>query len=272
MPTIQVRGANYYYQVAGSGPETVVFAHGFLMNGDMFHPQIEALQKDYRCLAFDWRGQGRSEATATGYDMDELFLDAVEFIQKLEAAPCHWVGLSMGGFVGIRLGARRPELLKSLVLAETSAEAEDPKKRVKWKTLAYIFRVFGVGPVKNPITKTLFGKKILHDPSRQEIVKKFQDHWDHLDKAATMMTAMAIFHRKSVVEELGRISIPTLIITGDQDIARTSEEAKRMKELIPHSQLVVISGAGHSSSIEEPESFTNALKAFWKTLKEESRK
>ncbi|NOX38109.1 MAG: alpha/beta hydrolase [Calditrichaeota bacterium] len=272
MPTVQVRGANYFYQEAGSGTETIVFAHGFLMNGDMFQPQIEALQKDYRCIAFDWRGQGRSEATPDGYDMDELYLDALELLEKLNAIPCHWVGLSMGGFVGIRIGARKPELLKSLVLAETSAEAEDPRKMIKWKTLAYIFRFFGVGPVKKPITKTLFGQKILNDPSRQDVVARFQSNWDRLDKAATMKTAMAIFHRKSVVEELPKISVPTLIITGDQDIARTSDEAKRMKDLIPNSQLVVIPGAGHSSSIEEPESFTNALKAFWKTLKEESQK
>ena len=74
----------------------------------MFAPQIEALSDRYRCIAFDFRGQGRSQVTDAGYDMDTLAVDAAALIERLGAAPCHLVGLPVGGFVAIRGAARRP--------------------------------------------------------------------------------------------------------------------------------------------------------------------
>ena len=129
MPTIQTNGANLYYQEHGSGDETIVFAHGLLCNSNMFNRQIDALKSRYRCIAFDFRGQGKSEVTANGYDMETLTLDTVELIQKLNCGPCHFVGLSMGGFVGLRLAIRHAHLLKSLTVIDSSAGTE-PSKNV----------------------------------------------------------------------------------------------------------------------------------------------
>ena len=70
MPRIAVRGAGLHYEEHGAGPETVVFAHGLLWSGRLFDRQVEALAPHYRCVTFDFRGHGRSEATADGYDMD----------------------------------------------------------------------------------------------------------------------------------------------------------------------------------------------------------
>ncbi|MEV5834479.1 alpha/beta hydrolase [Nocardia sp. NPDC052112] len=85
---------------------TVVFGHGLLFGGWMFQPQIEVLCEHYRCVTIDWRGQGASPATTRDYDMDTRTGDAVALIRRLEVAPVHWVGLSMGGFVGLRIAAR----------------------------------------------------------------------------------------------------------------------------------------------------------------------
>ena len=274
MPEIEIRGAKYYYEEHGQGDETIVFAHGFLMDGDMFRYQVEKLKDKYRVVIFDWRGQGRSQATPDGYDMDELYLDAVEFLEKIscKTKPCHWVGLSMGGFIGMRIAARRPDLLKSLILAETSAEAETFFKKLKWGLMAILFKLFGPGPVKKGIIKVLFGKKILNDPSRRHIIEEYVQKWYKLDRDATYKIAWAIFNRKPVVDELKNIKIPVLIIVGDQDIARTVEEARRLKEMIPHAKLVIIEGAGHSSALEEPEAFTHAILEFLEEIKKNENK
>ncbi|TMA21242.1 MAG: alpha/beta hydrolase, partial [Deltaproteobacteria bacterium] len=113
MPRIQVDGAELQYEDSGGPGEPVVFAHGLLWSTTLFRFQVEALRGEYRCIAFDFRGQGKSQVTGTGYDMDTLAHDAEQIIEKLGAAPCHFLGLSMGGFIGMRLAARRPELLRS---------------------------------------------------------------------------------------------------------------------------------------------------------------
>ena len=103
MPRMQVDGAELHYEDTGGGGPPVVFSHGLLWSGKMFRFQIEALRRAHRCVSFDFRGQGRSPIADSGYDMDTLAHDAATLIEKLGAAPCHFVGLSMGGFVGIRL-------------------------------------------------------------------------------------------------------------------------------------------------------------------------
>jgi 3-oxoadipate enol-lactonase len=124
MPIIRVNGAALYYEEHGAGPETIVLAHGLLWSCRMFDAQVALLKEHYRCVAFDFRGQGQSEVTRSGYDMETLYEDAVALIEQLGCAPCHFLGLSMGGFIGLRLAARHPELLRSLILLETSADPE----------------------------------------------------------------------------------------------------------------------------------------------------
>jgi pimeloyl-ACP methyl ester carboxylesterase len=130
MPKIEINGAAVHYQIHGAGPETIVFAHGLLWSERIFNDQVAALKNRYRCVTFDFRGQGKTEVTRTGYDIETLFSDTVGLIEALGAVPCHFVGVSMGGIIGLRIALRRPELLKSLALFATSADAEtDENKR-----------------------------------------------------------------------------------------------------------------------------------------------
>src|SRR6266516_2952817 len=123
MPTLTVDGAVIAYSDTGApagSPDarTVVFGHGLLMSGRMFDAQIDALRGEYRCIAIDWRGQGDSPPARSGYDMDTLAGDAIALIEQVVGEAVHFVGLSMGGFVGQRVAARRPELVRSLTLLD----------------------------------------------------------------------------------------------------------------------------------------------------------
>src|SRR5262249_52496727 len=82
----------------------------------MFEAQVAALRDRYRCVTFDLRGHGRSELTTGGYDMDTLADDAVALIERLGGGPVHLVGLPIGGFTGLRVALRQPQLLRSLTL------------------------------------------------------------------------------------------------------------------------------------------------------------
>lgn len=262
MPTLDINGARLFVDAQGSGPETIVFGHGLLWSGEMFRAQVAALRERYRCITLDWRGQGRSEVTAGGYDMDSLTQDAAALIEQLQAAPCHYVGLSMGGFIGMRLAIRRPELLKSLVLMETSADPEPAENVPRYRLLGWVGRWLGFRLTANRVMPIMFGRKFIQDPARAEERRYWRERLIANNRAGTLHALNGVITRQGVYDQLDRIHLPTLIIVGDQDVATVPDKSRRIQARIPGSQLVIIPGAGHSSSVEEPAAVTAALQTF----------
>jgi len=262
MPEISVNGARLHYTERGTGGTTVVFAHGMLFSGEMFAAQVAALEDDYRCITFDFRGQGRSEVTRNGYDMDTLAGDAAALIEALDAGPCHFCGLSMGGFVAMRLAIERPELIRSLTLMGTSADPESRKSLPRYRLMRLAGRCFGFGVVVDRIMPILFGRKFLDDPSRADLCKELRARVVANDRVGASRAAAGVFTRAGVHDRLPRITCPTLVIVGDQDVATVPAKAERIHRQIAGSKLVVIPGAGHTSCIEESEAVTAALREF----------
>lgn len=141
MPTIQANGVNLFYKESGGGAETIVFSHGLLMDHTMFEPQRAVFERQYRVIAYDHRAQGQSQDPGQGYDMDTLADYVAALIKALNAAPCHFAGLSMGGFVGMRLAAQHPELLRTLTLMNTTATKEKLPNRIKYAFLAQMVNI-----------------------------------------------------------------------------------------------------------------------------------
>ncbi len=263
MPTLDIGGTRLHYTDEGSGEETVVFSHGLLFSGAMFAYQVEHLKSRYRCITFAHRGQGQSQITDGGYDMETLTEDAAGLIEALGAGPCHFVGLSMGGFVGMRLAIRRPELLRSLVLMETSAEAEPAENKPRYGMLNFIGRWFGFGVVIGRVMPIMFGQTFLNDPARAEEQAKWRKFIVSNDRIGTTRAVKGVIDRRSVADEIGQIAMPVLIIVGDEDVATVPEKSERMHSAIPGSKLVIVPKAGHSSTIEEPQAVNGALTEFF---------
>jgi len=262
MPQIKVNDIELYYEEHGDGEETIVFSHGLLMNSGMFRAQVEALRDRYRCIVYDHRGQGRSAVPQSGYDMDNVTRDAASLIRLLRAWPCHFVGLSMGGFVGMRLAIHHPELLRSLVLMETSANPE-PRRNVRpYRLLALLGRWFGFRLVADRVMNILFGRTFMNDAARRDERQAWKQVILANDRKGAARAAHAVIDREGVGDRLGEISVPTLIIVGEEDVATPPKEGRKMQEKIPGSQLLVIPAAGHSSSIEQPEAVNQTLKHF----------
>jgi len=212
MSEVTVNGAALFYEEMGAGEDTVVFSHSYLVDSTHFAPQMKALSDRYRCIAFDHRGHGRSQVTEGGYDMENLYTDGVAFIEALQCAPCHFVWLSTGGFIGMRIGIRRPNLLKSLILMDTSADPE-PAENVKlYKLLMVIVRWLGWWPAIGKVMPLFFTEKFLRDPERQDEVKQWKRHIMAGDKKAGIQFGKGIFSRAGVYDELSTISVPTLVV------------------------------------------------------------
>ena len=269
MATLQTDGATIAFTDTGApagipDAPTIVFGHGLLFSGWMFTDQIEELSGRYRCVAIDWRGQGASPAVADGpapygYGMDALALDAAAVIESLEAGPVHYVGLSMGGFVGMRVAARRPELIRSLTLLDTSADPEVPAAAIQDKVLAVIFRAFGLGPVKSSVLKIMFGPAFLAEARSGAIIDEWLRQVARSDRAAVRRAVLAVANRSGVADELHKITAPTLVVVGEQDKPTPVEKAERMHAGIAGSRLEIVPDCGHSSTIEQPKILTELI-------------
>lgn len=267
MPTIAVPGTVVAYRDTGvpAGlPEApaVVFGHGLLFGGWMFRAQVAALSDRYRCVTIDWRGQGESPAARDGYDMDTLTEDAVALITRLGIAPVHWVGLSMGGFVGQRLAARHGNLLRSLTLLDTSADAEEPAKARARRRLALFQLLFGIGPVLGAVKPLLFGPGFLADPGSDELISEWRARLGETRRAAVRKAVLGVAGRAPVAAELGRITVPTLVVVGSDDRATPPEHSRRIAAGIPGARLRVVPNCGHSSTLEQPDAVGSLLSEF----------
>lgn len=252
MPMRSVNGTRLYYEDTGGAGDVVLFSHGLLWSTRLFDPQVEALRGRFRCIAYDHRGQGQSAVPPdAAIDMETVYADAVALIESLGVGPVHFVGLSMGGFVGLRLAARRPDLVRSLVLLETSTDPEPAANVPKYTALNLIARYMGLAPVTGVVMRIMFGTSFLTDPGRAaeralwaaRLRQNRRDIWRAVN---------GVIQRKSVADELPRIRTPTLVIVGEEDRATVPAKAERIHSLIPGSKLVRLSRGGHSSTVEEP--------------------
>lgn len=262
MPNIRINDAEIYYEECGTGPETIVFAHGLLWSGHMFDHQVNALKDRYRCITFDFRGHGQSEVTAIGYDMDTLSEDASTLIEALGCAPCHFLGLSLGGIVGMRLALRRPDLIKSLMLLATSADPEPEENIGPYRLLNFIARWIGLKLVADRVMRIMFGEKFLNDPVRAKEKEEWRERLLANHRLGVTRAVKGVMYRMGVYEQLDKITMPTLIIVGDQDVGTVPAKAERIHARIRGSRLVVVPGAGHTPTVEEPEAVNAALNEF----------
>ena len=266
MPRLSVNGTELHYDVQGGGAQTIVFAHGLLWSGDMFAAQVAALRERYRCITFDFRGQGRSAVPPDGYDMDTLAADAAALVEALGAAPCHFAGLSMGGFVGLRLAARRPELLRSLMLIETSADGEPPENVGKYRMMAWIARQLGTSLVAGRVMPIMFGRTFLTDPARAAERRALRARLLANDRKGVALATKGVIMRAPMTAELSRISVPVLVIVGEEDAATPPEKSEALARGIAGARLVRIPQAGHTSTIEQPKLVTGAIATFLRDL------
>jgi 3-oxoadipate enol-lactonase len=265
MPDIEANGARLHYEEVGSGSQTIVFVHGLTFDGGMFEAQVAAFRGRYRCITMDLRGHGRSESPAGGYDMDTFTADAAALIDRLGAAPCHFVGWSIGGFMGLRLAIHRPELLRSLTLIGSAAlRASD--FTFSFKITPFLLRTFGMGAAVGSLSKTMFAPSFLQNPDRKATLARWQKHWRAADGKAIARTAQGVLRQSNVESDLAKIRLPTLVISGELDSVCPPSVSGRTAAAISGSKSVLVAGAGHACTIEEPDAVNRALGDFFESV------
>ncbi len=267
MPVVDVNGTQLHLEDSGApsghpDAPSIVFGHGLLFSGRMFGAQVDRLRDRYRCVTIDWRGQGKSPASPGGYDMDTLTDDAVAVIEQLGLGAVHYVGLSMGGFVGMRLAARRADIVRSLTLLDTSAGPEDPDKVSSYRLLAKVYGLLGMGPVRARVEPIMFGPTFLADPGSKPHIEAWMAEVRAARRSGMKKAIYGVTDRDPIAAELGQIAAPTLVVVGADDVATPVAKAEAIVTAIPGSRLEVVPDSGHSSTIEQPAAVSDLIESF----------
>jgi 3-oxoadipate enol-lactonase len=231
LPTIDVNGTTLAYDDTGGDGPAVVFSHALYFDRTMFAAQVARFGRAFRVVTYDHRGQGAS-APSTSVDMDTLTEDAAALIEALGLAPCHFVGSALGGFVALRLVARRPELLRSAAVLCSSADEEAEECTAL------------------PLEALMFGDSTL--ASRPEVRDRWVEHFTALDRSV-LTAAEGVLHRKSVLGELVDARVPLLVLSGDEDTVYGPEWSQRIADTVANAHHVIVRHAGNTLPVERPD-------------------
>ncbi len=264
MPYIKINNVNYYFEEEGKGKETLVFGHSMLFNLRMFDSQVAYLKHEFRCIRFDFKGHGKSESPPNGYDLKALTEDIAELINLLDCNPCHFIGFSMGGMVALKLAIKYPELIKSLILIDTSSEPEPTDKMLRNKALLFVAKYVGLKPIAGQVMSLFFGPDFLKDPNRSVIRNNWKNHLIANNRVGIVKAVKGVLYRNSISDQISKINHPSKIMVGANDLLTDLAKANILRTNIENSSLEVIPRAGHMSPIEEPDLVNSIIKEHLK--------
>ena len=166
----------------------------------------------------------------------------------------------MGGFVGMRLAARRPDLVRSLVLLDTAADAEPAANVPKYRRLNLVARWMGVSSwLAEQVLPIMCGSTFLTDPRREgerrALARALRANAPSVYKAVN-----GVIRRQDCLDAIGSIRCPTSVLWGTEDRAIARERAEQLVAAIPDAVWVELADAGHTSTLEQPEAVTRALR------------
>ncbi|MDY7082433.1 MAG: alpha/beta hydrolase [Halobacteria archaeon] len=238
----------------------IVFAHGTLMDRTMFQTQIEALNDEYRVVAYDLRA--RTDRWMGPYHLDDLVEDCRAFIDARRIDSCVLGGMSMGGFMGLRFALEYPDYLDGLVLIDSMAMPHDEGEKEQYGGM--IEQVKGEDrpsdQLADVVTQILFGGTT--NAENEELVEEWVNRWKTYPGDAIYHEVSSWLDRPGVTDRLDEIDVPTLIVHGEEDMAIEPERGEAMLEKLPDARMVRVPEAGHSSNVENPGVVNEAVREF----------
>ncbi len=265
MPEALIHGVRLYYEGTGSGPP-LVFVHEFAGDCRSWDPQVKFFARRYQVTTYNARGYPPSEVPEdpAAYSQDIAVEDLRGLLTRLGIAQAHLCGLSMGAYAVLHLGLRYPEMARSLVIAGCGYGSDDPERfrrdaeelarRIDRDGMTAVSPAYARGP-----TRVQFLRK---DPVGW---KEFADALARHSGPGSARTMRGVQARRpslySLEELLRRLTVPTLIINGDEDDPCLGP-GLFLKRQIPTAGLVVFPTTGHTINLEEPAAFNSAVLAF----------
>jgi pimeloyl-ACP methyl ester carboxylesterase len=260
-------GIRLYYEETGSG-SLVIFVHEFAGDYRSWEPQMRHFGKRHRCVAFNARGFEPSDVpdNVSAYSQRRAAHDILAVLDHLGETKAHIVGLSMGGFATLHFGFRHPEHALSLCVGGCGYGAElhqHERFQAEADVIAAALRSSGMEP---------FAEKYAFGPTRVQFQNKdprgfaeFKTMLAHHSAIGSANTQLGVQRERpslyKLVDEMRSLTVPTLIITGDEDWPCLAPGVL-MKQNIPSAALSVMPNCGHTINLEDPEEYNRIVGNF----------
>lgn len=251
--------AEIFYDVAGSGPP-VVLLHPTPADHEFFLPVSKVLSSRYRLIMPDLRGHGESSLGNGPATMAKHAFDVARVMDDAGVDRAPLLGVSIGGRVIFEFWRRFRERVTALILCNTEAGADSPEGRANRFRIAEDVFQRGTEPFFESMVPKLMGETARR--SRPDLVEGALRMMRKMsaEDVAGVQRGMAV--RPDSMPTLKTINVPTLIITGDEDVLTGLPDAELMKQNIQHSQLKVVAKAGHFSPWEQSEEVGKLVRNF----------
>jgi len=264
MPTARINGIDIAYETYGDG-YPLVLAHGYMASKEMWDAQTGPFMERYRVVVYDARGHGESEAPPTddaGYTIEMLVDDQRALMQHLGIERAFAGGLSLGGMIAMRFALTHPAMVRALLLCDTSPGMNTAGQWAANRQLMEgVIRTQGVGAVMRGLySQRAASMGIQRAEQAPAGILDFVQRLDTMRPDGFLGVARAAGEAASVLDRLGEIAAPTLIVTGDGDFFRGASE--EMAERIAGARFVLINGSFHGTCLWQPEKFTSAVLDF----------
>lgn len=260
--TLKVDHITINYDDQGQGAVPIIFIHGFPFDKNMWKPQVKFLKENYRVIAYDIRGFGRSMHDGTNFSIDLFAYDLIKLMDGLKIPKAVICGLSMGGYIALNAIKLYPERFEKLILADTQCIADTSEaKENRYKAIKKVEEE-GVSEFAEEFIKKVFHKDYLID--QKDFVETTKKVVLSTQPKTITSALSALAEREETCSSLNDINIPTLIICGRQDEPTPVKQSEAMHKSIKGSVLKIIEHAGHLPNLEQADEFNETIEKFLK--------
>jgi len=259
MPYADLNGQRIFYEDSGGDGPPIVLGHGFLMDLEMFDPQVRVLAPEFRVIRFDERGFGQTVGDGKPFTYWDYADDCVNLLDHLGIKRAVLGGMSQGGFLSLRAALRYPERVRALVLMSTAADVDDPGILETNRRLLAAWAAEGPHEsLLSQVAEVLLGKGSACEPW---IAK-----WGRMRQDALRFSGQCLLERDDLSSRLAEIRCPAIVIHGTEDIALTISRGEALSRGLPGCETFVrVEGAAHTANLTHPEAVNPPLLKFLRT-------
>ena len=263
MPKVNINDCDIYYEIHGQG-DPLVLIMGLRRNVEWWYRQLPVLAEHFQVIVFDNRGAGRSDKPVMEYSIRLFAEDTAGLMDALGLKSAGILGYSMGGYIAQELALNYPDKINKMILASTGCGGDravlmSPDRLEKFQANA------DLKPeeiLRKDMDIYFSDKFVEQNPEKvEEFIEISLRHYQPADAFFRQFDACL---RHDTVDRLKRLTVPTLIMTGDDDPLVPPENSHVLKELIPHAELVVIPGGHHCVMIEKADQYNQKVINFFK--------